>query len=195
MSIADKNGKKNGTVSFTKHVTAGIMGDFRGRVSDFNQNQIIGVIAILSLVIICFFNLKLYPNFAMPILVTSIIIFFLLLIGSFIRHCCYKPGEDLAPSTRIWGINKAMIEIKDMPTSYLTKEFFQALCSLTFFQNEPPVGLIKGDPADKKSIVMLSEEARGKLQKQEEAAILEHQNKIRREIKNLPQPTTNTSQN
>ncbi len=182
----DKNSKKNGTIFIKKHFMASIMADFRGRVSDFNQNQIIGVVAILALIVICFFNLTSYPNFAIPILITSTIVFFLLLFGSFIRHCCYKPGEEFETSTRICGINKGTIEITGTPKSYLTKELFQELCSLMFPINEPPVGLIKGDPTDKKSIVMLSEEEREKLKKQEEAAILEHQKKIKEEIKNLP---------
>jgi len=195
MNMSDKNGKTNGTFSFKRDFSAGIMAQFRGRVSDFNQTIIIGVIAMLVLISICFFNLKTNPDFAIPILVISLILFFLLLLGGFIRQCCYKPGEEFSASTRICGINKGTIEMTGMPKSYLTKEFFQDLCSLMFPVNEPPIGLIKGDPTDKKSIVMLSEEERDKLKKEEAVAILEHQKKIRQEIKNLPQSATNSSQN
>lgn len=196
--MKDKNSKKNGFCTIKKHYAGALLqGTFQGRVSNFNQGLIISLAALIVLIFLCISALKFMPQTLIPLFVgilkSLFIAIAILITASFIRHCFVKPQDDSGGvSTKILGMN-AVIEINNIPQSLLTKEFIEAVCSLRFFQNDPPVGLIKGDPADKKSIVMLNEDERERIKKEEEAAILEHQKKIREEIKNLPQPTTNTS--
>lgn len=110
------------------------------------------------------------------------------------RHCFIRPGDDFhETSTRILGINKA-IEISNMPQSLVTKEFFEAVCTMRFFENDPPKGVIEGDVTDDKSIRMLSEEERNKLKEEERKAILTHQENIKHKVLELQKSPTSPSQ-
>jgi len=179
--------KHKNLVSVKKQVTAGILGTFKGKVSSFNQHQIICLIALIIFICICISNLGSYPSIFNPLLYISIIAFFLLMLSGFIRSCWIKPEDESYPtSTKFMGFNK-IVEIKNMPKSLLTRELLTTMASLVFPENEPPVGLIEGNVTDDKSIRKLSEEERKQFQEKEHKEIQEHQSKIAQELRKLQQ--------
>lgn len=168
--------------------SAGIAGIFKGKVSNFNQHQIISFSVLIIVILICFLGLKLQISIFLPILIIGLIAILVLIVAGFIRHCFIKPGDDFhETSTRILGVNKA-VEITNMPQSLVTKEFIEAVSTLRFFENEPPVGLIKGDVTNDKSIKILTEEERRKFQEDERKSILNHQESIKQQIKEFKTP-------
>lgn len=194
------NDKDKNSVSVKKQVTAGILGTFKGRVSSFNQHQIICLIALIILILICIANLGFFPAIFTPLLYISIVAFLVLMIAGFIRSCCIKPeDESYSTATRFIGMNR-IVEIKNMPKSLINKELLTAVASLVFPENEPPVGLIEGNVTDDKSIRKLSEEERKQFQEKEREEIQKHQHKIAEEVRNIQQQalleqTTQTNTN
>lgn len=181
------NDKHKNSVSVKKQVTAGILGTFKGRVSSFNQHQIICLIALTILILICIKNLGAYLSVFTPLLYISVIVFFLLMIAGFIRNSRMKPEDESYPiSTRFMGFNR-IVEVKNMPKSLLTRELLTTVASLVFPENEPPIGLIEGDVTDDKSIKKLSEEERKQFQEKERKEIEQHQHKIAQELRQAQQ--------
>lgn len=182
------NGKHKNSVSVKKQVTAGILGTFKGRVSSFNQHQIICLIALIILILICIANLGSYPSIFTPVLYISMSTFFISMIAGFIRSCWIKPeDESYSTATRFIGMNR-IVEIKNMPKSLINRELLTVVASLVFPENEPPVGLIEGNVTDDKSIRKLSEEERKQFQEKEQEEIRQHQHKIVQELRQVQQP-------
>jgi hypothetical protein len=179
--------KENSSVSVRKEWSAGIAGIFKGKVSNFNQHQIISFVVLIILALICLGGLNLNIAVCMPILIIDVVAIMVLVMAGFIRHCYVKPTDDFyETTTRILGVNKA-IEITNMPASLVTREFIEAVAGMQFFENEPPVGLIEGEVTDDKSIRMLSEEERKGYKENERKAILQHQDKIKKQLDELKQ--------
>lgn len=177
----------NNSVNVKRQVTASVLGTFKGRVSSFNQNQIIWLIGLVILILICIKNISSYPSIFTPLLYLFIIAFFVLMAAGFIRSCCIKPEDESYPtSTKFIGFNR-MVEIKNMPKSLVNRELLTTVASLVFPENEPPVGLIEGDVTDDKAIRKMSEEERKQFQEKERGEIQQHQRKIVEEVRKSQQ--------
>lgn len=193
--MSDGHNKTKNGISLRHTSSAAIAGVFKGKVSNFNQNIIIGLVALLILIGMCLFGLGAFPEILKPVLIIAIFFFFGLILTGAIRHCFIKPEDELPGGSALICAENKVVELKNLPNSLLSKSLIEAVCSLRFLENEPPVGLIEGDVTDSKSVRMLNKEERQKLKEEEHKAILEHQARIQEEIKKLQVSTPPLKQN
>jgi hypothetical protein len=170
----------------THKTSAAIASKFTGNVSNFNQFIIIaGAIFVILIGIFAGLSIK-SPSTFLPILYIFIVLLVLVIVAGFIRHCFVKPTDDVYPmSAKIMALDKS-VEIQGMPPSLVLPELLTTIASLSFPQNEPPAGLIKGDVTDKKSIKLLSDEEKVKFEEDEKKAIQEHQKNIVAKVNEIP---------
>ena len=126
-----------------------------------------------------------FPELAKPVLIIAIIFFFGLIMAGVVRHFFIKVEDENPGGSALIHAENKVIELKNLPPSLLQRSLIQTVLSCRYLENEPPVGVIAGDPLNISSIKMLSEDERKKFKENEHNAILEHQKKAELALKQI----------